>query len=165
MSVWTINGAVLPIRKLRRRLRSLAVDAVTFETGQNFDDAPLLALGSVCQVRKDGALWFTGVVTRNPAQGSGAAESQRYEVSGPWWYLEKLVFHQSWNIMTNTASGGGTPSYELVATPRTRVILGQDIAGGPLGVGDQIPGDTRLGHLAMRRAGRGGRHRPTHGHG
>src|ERR1700722_12241187 len=115
MSMWTINGEVLPIRRLRRRLRSLAVDTVTFETAQNFDDNPILAVGTACAIRKDGAPWFSGIVTKNPEQGTGKAESQKYEISGPWWYLEKLVFHQSWNILTS-ASG----TYSLVSTPSTR---------------------------------------------
>jgi len=133
VSTWTINGAAVAIHNLTRKLRSLAVDTVTFETAQNFDDNPILAVGTVCAIQKDGALWFTGIVTEIPAQGTGRAESQQYEVSGPWWFLEKLVFHQSWKILTSVSG-----AYSLVSTPSTRVILGQDISGNPMGIADQI---------------------------
>jgi len=141
MSIWTITGgdldnvdvSTLGISKLARKLKSLAVDMVTFEAPLNFDATPLIAAGQTVVIRKSGALWFTGVMTKIPAQGTGKSESQQYEVSGPWWYLEKLVFHQSWKILTSVSG-----AYSLVSTPSTRVILGQDIYGNPMGIADQI---------------------------
>ncbi|GEM_PF-1188597 len=145
MSVWTIDGR--PVYKLRRTLRSLAADAVTFETGLNFDADPILSIGGACSIERDGSPWFAGVVTKSPARGSGAAESQACKISGPWWYLEKLVFHQSWNVMTGS---GSPPVYSIVSTPRTRLILGQDISGNPISINDQI---TEILNWAVEKCG------------
>ena len=71
MSIWTITGgdldnvdvSTLGISKLARKLKSLAVDMVTFEAPLNFDATPLIAAGQTVVIRKSGALWFTGVMT------------------------------------------------------------------------------------------------------
>ncbi len=101
--------------QLRRCLQSQAADTVTFSAiGANFDaDELAAAFGDPITIYRDDAIWFQGIITKIPRSGSDSAESMQYEVSGPWWYLENLVFRQLWNI------NGGDPVYS------SRVILGQ----------------------------------------
>ncbi len=65
---------------------------------------------------------------RSPLRGSAKAEDQRYTVSGPWWYFEKLVFEQEWNI----DPGGGA---SLIPTLRPVTLVGQNREGTRLDLG------------------------------
>ncbi|HLQ18335.1 MAG TPA: hypothetical protein VK146_05085 [Tabrizicola sp.] len=90
---------------LQRRRRSQAGDAVTFTLdGVPYDaDLPIAANAEVI-IRKDGAQWFRGRVVAISRDAAGSAEAIRYQVAGPWWYLEQLVFQQTW-----TLGEGGPP--------------------------------------------------------
>lgn len=106
---------------LSRRLVSQAPDTVSFVAdGEAFDADNLFAFGSTVIIKRDGVQWFYGRVTRIPRAGAPDAERMSYELAGPWWYLEKSIFQQEWRC---TETGSST----LVATNKSRVILGQKL--------------------------------------
>ena len=161
VSLWTINGAALPIQKLKRKLLSLAVDRVTFEMPLPFDANPVLAVGTACQVRKGGALWFTGIVTKVPAQGSGVAESQRARdqravvVSGETGVppdVEDPDQYDDGRRVAELLAGGYAQYADHPGAGRDRCADGDRRSDH---------GDIELGDLAMPCADRGGDDRPA----
>lgn len=131
---WTIvaNGAEVSLDRFRiaamqRRRSSQALDVVGFVLdGASFDeDLPLAAEASVV-IKRDGQEWFSGRVTGAQRTATGSVEGIRYEVSGPWWYLEQLVFQQTWHIF-----GGGD-------VHKSHCLLNQFADGSAMGVREQI---------------------------
>jgi hypothetical protein len=120
------------VGELARGRVNQQADTLTFRAaGRGSDADPLFALGSTVRLFNDGAPWFYGRVVQVPGRAMGAGEDQLYQLAGPWWYLENLVFQQAWE-MTN----GLTPS--LVATNVSRIILGQASDGTKLTTGAAI---------------------------
>lgn len=87
------------ITQLVRRRSSQAVDVVSFVLeGLDFDaDAPFAANQEVV-ITKDSVGWFRGRITGQRRDAVGAGEQISYEVAGPWWYLARLVYQQTWTI-------------------------------------------------------------------
>jgi hypothetical protein len=138
MAVWTINGktfAEARLANLQRTLISQAQDTVTMTAdGESFDATDAYAFGSTVTIHRDGVQWFQGRVVRIPRAGDPAAESLTYELAGPWWYLDNLVFQQQWRVTNGVTT-------DLIPTFKSRVILGQKLT--PTGyekmdIGEQI---------------------------
>lgn len=87
------------ISNLRRRRSSQALDLVTFALdGSAYDGAAPFAASSEIVITRDATTWFRGRVVGLRREGQGSAQAIFYEVSGPWWYLERLVYQQPWAI-------------------------------------------------------------------
>ena len=73
-------------------------------------------------IYRNNVRWFTGTVTKTPKYGDARNEGVAYEISGPWWYLENIVFQQAWAEVDTGVNDGsllaGDPLY------RSRVLLG-----------------------------------------
>lgn len=122
------------LNNLKRRLESHACDEVTFDApGVPFDGTPLFDKYSTVVIQKDGVIWFTGVVTRTPLDASPEEESISYEVSGPWWYLENLVYQMEW-VSWDSVTG------RLISTLKTNIIIGQNVDGTKMDLGQMITG-------------------------
>ncbi|HJX10818.1 MAG TPA: hypothetical protein VJ733_10000, partial [Candidatus Binatia bacterium] len=139
-SVWTLIDENLVeetfadwgLKDLVKTTRSQAQDIVTFTAdGAAFDAANLFAINSTCIIKKDGVQWFVGRVIRIPRAGAPASESMAYELAGPWWYLDNLVFQQTWKV-----TDGVTET--LIDTQKSRIILNQDLTGAKTTTGQQI---------------------------
>lgn len=139
-SLWTLrdaNGlektmADWGLCDLQRERVNQKPDMVTFRAGGAASDAdPLFAHGSTVKFFRNGAPWFYGRVVEVPGRASSTAEEQLYRVAGPWWYLENLVFQQVWQT-TNGIDA------TLVATNKSRLVLGQKSDGTKLATGDAI---------------------------
>lgn len=134
-SAWTLlhqgvsrSADASGIRDIVRRRTSQAADVCTLHAdGRALDAPPLFAAGDTVTVTHQGVPWFVGRVTSSPASGTGRAEGQSYELSGPWWYLEKLVCRQEWRF-----EGGS------VTARVGRLILGQALDGSRLTTGQVI---------------------------
>lgn len=131
---WTIlaNGSEVSLAKYRisavqRRRSSQAIDILAFVLdGVDFDaDLPLVGDDEVI-IKKDGVQWFVGRVTAAQRSATGSAEAIRYEVSGPWWYLEQLVFQQTWHI------------YQGPDVHKSHCLLNQWADGLNMGTRDQL---------------------------
>ncbi len=89
--------ASLGLSRPRRKLVSQGVSTLRLRApGRPADAAYLFPHGTTVTLYRNATPWFYGLVTRTPSMGSGKAESQDYEVSDPWWYLENLVYMQQW---------------------------------------------------------------------
>jgi len=110
-------------------LRSLnqGKDIVTFSLiGNNLYDEDLFSPESSIRIVKGKETWFAGRVIKTPGMGDPFKEEKRYEVAGPWWYLENLIYQQEWR------SG---PSKTILSS---RVILGRKGDGNRCNANDQI---------------------------
>ena len=123
---WTIacNGteklvADWRLTQLTRKLVSQGTDELTFKAdGTAADAAPIFSHGATLTLWRNrtansdgtfsgGTSWFQGLVTQIPRAGAPDAESMMYRISGPWWYLDNLVFQQAYqNILLGFAVAG-----------------------------------------------------------
>lgn len=134
-AIWKINGdtfASLGLSGLRRELRTLAPDIVTFvAAGAAYDSADLsgLEIGAVVSITREvdavETQWFKGVVTQIPREGAPEGEALTYEVTGPWYYLEQLVYQQRFPL--NATANPTVTSPEL--SRRAFSMIGQDYLG------------------------------------
>jgi len=125
MADWGLCG-------LTRELINQGTDVVTFRAEEAASDAePIFAQGSTVQLFRNGTPWFYGRVIQVPGRASAQGEDQLYRLAGPWWYLENMVFQQTW-LTTN-----GTTT-TLIATNKSRLILGQNVDGSKLNTGAAI---------------------------
>ena len=139
-SVWTIidaNGveksaADWGLCELTRERINQMTDLVTFRAGATPSDAdPIFAHGSTVRLFQNGTPWFYGRVVQVPGRASARAEEQLYRLAGPWWYLENMVFQQTWQTTNGTTT-------TLVATNKSRLVLGQKSDGTKLATGAAI---------------------------
>lgn len=120
---WGLSG-------LTKRTTSLADDTVTFvHDGQPFDAAPLFPHGSLISIRRAGTQWFYGRVDDINRRGGDNAESVTYTLAGPWWWLSRLPYQQSWTTYVNNVK---------TSALKTRIILFQDTAGNKIPLSGQI---------------------------
>ncbi len=116
---------------VRERINQ-APDLVTFRAeGTPSDADPIFAHGSTVKLFRNGTPWFYGRVVEVPGRASAQAEDQLYRVAGPWWYLENLVFQQTWLTTNGLAT-------TLIPTNKSRLILGQKSDGTKLATGAAI---------------------------
>ncbi len=133
----------------RERINQMP-DMVTFRAEATPSDAdPIFAHGSTVRLFQNGTPWFYGRVVQVPGRASAKAEEQLYRLAGPWWYLENLVFQQTWQTTNGTDIDAG-PDEQEPADPGPEI--GRDEAGD--GRGD--PGGAGLRDGAGR-ADHGGR--------
>ena len=108
MSTWEIRIAdrVLPasswsVSGIQRRRSSQAADVVAFSVESQASalttETPFAPLLEVV-IFRDGVRWFVGRVTSVRRAAAGAAERIAIEVAGPWWYLDNLVYQQTWRV-------------------------------------------------------------------
>jgi hypothetical protein len=76
--------------------------------------------------------WFYGRMGTAPRSGSGPEESIQYTLDGPWWYLQRCMYQQSWKVYSSGGGGG------IVDANKARVILCQSAAGARIDSGAQI---------------------------
>ena len=140
MSVWTIvdaNGVEKAVADwglcavTRERVNQMP-DLVTFRAENVASDAdPVFAYGSTIQLFRDGVPWFYGRVIQVPGLATGKLEEQLYRVAGPWWYLENLVFQQTWQVTDGT-------DLTLIPTNKSRLVLSQAPDGTKFSTGAAI---------------------------
>jgi hypothetical protein len=126
---WTLtcNGAEKlladwGVAQLTRKLVSQGVDELSFRAeGSPADSAPIFPHGAAVALLRDrsidsggsfsgGAPWFQGIVTQVPRRGAPDAESLAYKISGPWWYLDNIVFQQPYQNVFLGYSSPGDPN-------------------------------------------------------
>lgn len=98
------------------------------------DEQPLFAPETPVTLRLGGSVYFRGIVVKAPGLGHRAREVRRYELAGPWWYLENLIFQQAWaeTVDVNNPESATHPVY------KGRVILGQNAQGNVISLREQV---------------------------
>ncbi|MDR1414070.1 MAG: hypothetical protein LBI56_04010 [Puniceicoccales bacterium] len=123
------------ISNIRRTRRNLLTDRVTFSVaGNSLLATPTFAANSSLKIFRDGSKWFDGIVTQIPLHCSPKYEFYEYEISGVWWYLENIVYQQAWKESTDYDD----PSPALSNVYKSRIILGQNVDGTLVTIGEQI---------------------------
>jgi hypothetical protein len=123
------------IRNARRIRKNLLADRVVFSVvGDSLLSEPAFSANESVKIFHNGVKWFDGIVTQTPLYCSANDEEYYYEISGGWWYLENLIYQQAWKEPDNPSVS--SPTFYNVY--KSRVILGQDISGSSLTIGDQI---------------------------
>lgn len=140
MADWTIkiNGGTaatlesLGCGQLTARFGNQVVDQCTFrQGGAAFDGTPLLNFLDTVQILKDAAPFFTGVAMNPRRIGTPGDESLGYIVAGPWYYLDRTTYTQTW------ASWDELQELETTVT-LSQVILGSDASGNRITTGAVI---------------------------
>jgi hypothetical protein len=135
-----VTFASLSLNTAKRHLVVFDLDRFTFRGPAALAltaDLPTgFAYASTIIIRlNDGATnprWFYGRMGTAPRYGSGAEESVEYTLDGPWWYLQRCMYQQSWKVYSSGGGGG------IVDANKARVILSQNAAGNRIDSGAQI---------------------------
>jgi len=139
-ATWTIidaNGTEQAVADwglgaLTRERMNQMPDIVTFRAENTPSDAdPVFAYGSTIRIFREGVAWFYGRVIQVPGRATGQLEEQLYRVAGPWWYLENLVFQQTWQVTNGT-------DLTLTPTNKSRLVLSQAPNGTKFATGAAI---------------------------
>jgi hypothetical protein len=141
MSVgWTImdaNGVELSVAawglcEVTRERINQEPDVVTFRAEAKPSDAdPIFAHGSTVRLFQNGTPWFYGRVVQVPGRASANEDDQFYRLAGPWWYLDNMVFQQTWQTTNGT-------EVTLIPTNKSRLVLSQAADGTKLATGAAI---------------------------
>jgi hypothetical protein len=128
--------AALGLGQLRRRRLNQGRDTVTFrqESAAALTEPLALEPFATVRIRRGDDIWFTGKVVGLPASGSGARESRNYQIGGPWWDLENIVYQQRWNMAEDPEDSESA----LGAVWKSHIILGQSPTGDRLTVRQQL---------------------------
>jgi hypothetical protein len=77
-------------------------------------------------ILRDDVQWFVGRVTGITRQANGQSERIVYEISGPWWYLSRLIYQQVWQV------------YQGPQVSKSHALLNTWADGNPMGVREQL---------------------------
>lgn len=128
-AAWGLSNSV-------RTRRSQDTDLFTFTApGADIDGAALFPYAAIIEVFRnvDGTptRWFYGRIETIPREGSPHSEDIHYVAVGPWYWLSRVIYQQSWKIWDD---GEGS----LIDRNKSRVILGQNSLGARITTGEQI---------------------------
>jgi hypothetical protein len=126
LAAWGLDDSSLVIRRA-----NLAADVLSVRAPGAMDAAALFAHDAAVTIYRDGTPFFVGKVRDINREGDGRTEAVTYQIAGPWWDLERLVYQQTWKVFT------GDPD-ALSDWPSSELFLGQDTDGSPLNTGEQI---------------------------
>lgn len=131
-----VSLASLGLSNLTRNCRSGLEDLVTVRhDGAAVNAAPVMAYGDTVIIYRDGVKWFHGRCNTLPAAADGASEGHSFDIVGPWWWLEQIVYQQGWKLWDPAADSGAGA---LVTKFKSRVILCQLADGTRINTGEQV---------------------------
>ncbi|MDR0595830.1 MAG: hypothetical protein LBF94_04045 [Puniceicoccales bacterium] len=135
--------AELGIGNVRRLWKNQAIDKLIFDVeGRSIFDDPVFASGSTIKVFRGEEKWFEGVISQTPVYGSAKLENHSYEASGGWWFLENLIYQQEWKVPSNSQD----PDSSLTNIYKGRIILGQNLDGEKITIGEQVADIVNYAH-------------------
>jgi hypothetical protein len=104
---------------------SLSKDTATLTVHPDLE----LAYGSTVEIHYAGTRIFLGRVQVSRLIRNGQDTRREIPLCGPWWYLQRIGFRQTWMLWNNDALG---------QAPASRVILNQASTGGAMTVAAQL---------------------------
>lgn len=136
MSTWHLE-----IGGVKRSLQALRISAAKLTlTSQVIDEltftAPVdlvLAADEAVVLWRDDVRRFSGLVTRRRFIGSAAGDRREYVVSGPWWYLENIVYQQPRWVLVDAFD----PAKGYTQKPTGMLVLFQGSDGASIAAGVQ----------------------------
>ncbi|MFO7535809.1 MAG: hypothetical protein R6X19_09050 [Kiritimatiellia bacterium] len=130
MGVWYISSdgvtwqtlAAAQIAAANATFRANGIDEFRFTVPGDFLAAELYAFGAPVVLKYDEAIRYRGRINTIPRQAVGQSESVSYGAVGGWWWLEQIVYAQTWQMLRSTDN-------QFISVPKPRIIIGQDDAG------------------------------------
>lgn len=130
---WKINDATFESHGIQGPVfvrRALGMDEFSFDAVDGeFDDALDFAQESTVIIKRNDVRYFEGRVVDIERSGTSNNEVVSYVVAGPWWYLENLVFQQSWKTWNGSA---------LVNAYSSQTVIGKQISGAAHTIKSQL---------------------------
>lgn len=131
---WKLNGTAvgtLGVSGLVLRLTNQAADALTFQCA--LEDDPSFALNSEIVLTRtvdagSPVTWFRGRLRALPRRLTPTSETLRFEVLGPWHWLDRTPYLQSWKTPSDPADTASA----LTTYLRGRAILNQNTSGAKI---------------------------------
>lgn len=117
----------LGIEDININYLSLATDTATLTTIPAFDPA----YGTIIAIYFNDVRRFLGRVTRSEISETGAGASRTIRINGPWEWLERIPYRQTWRLWR-------TASQDFGYIEQSRVILNQNSSGQSIDVADQL---------------------------
>lgn len=121
---------------IRRRRLNQGRDILSFsENVLGFSESPpLFDVPTPVKLHRDGHLFFQGTIAkvRSDARCDGLVRT--YEVWGPFWELESIIYQQLWKMRTDPADPNGS----LRDIYKSHIILGQSMDGKSLTLAEQL---------------------------
>jgi len=131
-NIWQINDATFSTRNLEGaslQVVTQSPDVLSCTQANAYDADPEFAYGSIVTVKRGTAQWFKGTCTAISRRGTGTSERINYQISGPWWQLQKVIYRQDFTRIVGTESA-------TVAV--AKLILGTDSEGERINSGQVI---------------------------
>lgn len=124
---WTVNDT--PISDAAMLTAEAVVTWVnqnpdTFSWRCDTDDFTVdhsFAYGMTVTLKRNGVVWFRGVIREVPRQAGGGEEGVRFVARGAWDVLERKAYLQNFKAPADPSD----PDSELIEVKRGRVVLGQ----------------------------------------
>jgi len=114
------------VSDIQRETENQGIDRVVLTVQQ---DQPDWQPGQYVSIFKDDERIFYGIITRTPTYADAQNYQITYEVEGPFWYLEHLVYQQQWQEIEEK---------KMITKYKGRVVLGQNTAGEMISAQAQI---------------------------
>jgi len=125
-STWT-DLSTAGITDCRLSFVACGTDTATLQVSGDYLASPLAAYGATLYLRDDaGTQRFIGRVTGLPRMAQAQAEHYQVQLSGGWWWLERVSAQQRW--ATHSPS----------AADYARMVVGQTSTGAPETLGASI---------------------------
>lgn len=123
---WTING-VSPesagIHVAEVEVGTGMTDRAVLESTDSWSYSAWPAFGDWISISADGTTVLYGMVTsREPYAQAGGVQGYRWEISGPWWHLQRTPYTQPFYYATSATA--------KTALPRSKCWVGMDPATG-----------------------------------
>lgn len=127
--VYLINGQppeAYGVRMASVTFRSQAYDLMQLDIVREDLASSLFYYTQPVSVTRNGAGFFVGRVARQPIEATGRDISERIELRGPWWDLERCIYKQSWeNVgLTTNVVLGVPPNFK---TGQCQIAWGQTV--------------------------------------
>lgn len=90
---------------------------------------------------------FQGYIVKAPIKKSVANAHYHYEIKGPLWYLENIVYEHIW-IERDFSESKNTEPSQYTEITKGRIVLGQDKTGASIGLKKQIEAILHYAQLA-----------------
>ena len=91
LASWGFQNGQIHRQSLAADTLSLSRPISAFDAADEIDFGQLVTLND-----PTGRTRFVGRRVLVPGRASGAEESKSYTFAGPWYWLERLIYHQSW---------------------------------------------------------------------
>jgi hypothetical protein len=125
---WGLENAVLTLGNQVQDTLRLVV------AGETITEAPAFEFERKVVLFRDQVRWFTGWITSLPTSESAGGTRREYVASGPWYFLENIIFQQIVYRIVDPQS----PLLGLIRSRGPRVILMQDDDGSRTTTGTMI---------------------------